>query len=110
MSYRIYYSDFVRDIELTPDGARPAEVDEILRMMEEVLAEPGNFLGVMDEQGGILQFLVDEQGTIGVEIPDPPRRGHYGKQASLTECKQLLHDADGRFHWDAFDGLTFEKW
>jgi predicted acetyltransferase len=110
LSYRVYYSDFERDIELTPDGARPAEVEEINGLLDQVLAQPGNFLGLIDEQGGILQFLVDEDGHIGVEIPDPARRGHYGKRATLTECKQLVAEADGRFHWDAVDGLQFEKW
>lgn len=110
MTYRMYYCDFERDTEIIADGAEPTEVDEILAMMEQVLTGCGNFLGIMDEHGGMLQFLVDDEGRIGVEIPDPPRRGHYGKQATLAECKELLRRAEGRFHWDDVPGLTFEKW
>jgi len=106
----MYYCDFERDTEIIADGAEPAEVEEILTLMDQVLLGPGNFLGIMDDHGGMLQFLVDEDGRIGVEIPDPPRRGHYGKHASLAECRQLLENSDGRFHWDLVDGLTFEKW
>ena len=110
MGYRMYYCDFERDTEIIADGAEPHEVDEILAMMDRVLPIPGNFLGIMDEHDGMLQFLVHEDGRIGVEIADPPRRGHHGKFASLAECKKLLQSSEGRFHQDLVEGLTFEKW
>lgn len=106
----MYYCNACRDLELPADGARPASLGEILEMMDRVLCAPGGFLGVIDERGGILQFLVGDDGDIGVEIPDPERRGHYGKQSTLSDCKQILGDASGSFHWQEFEGLAFEKW
>ena len=110
MTYKFYYCDFTRDIEMPADGARAATVDEIAEIMAEVLLEPGNYLGVFDGAGGLLQFLVGDDGSIGVEFPDIERRGHYGKQASLDECVQILRNANGAFHRGDVSGLTFEKW
>jgi hypothetical protein len=110
LNYRFYYCDFTRDIEMPADGARTATVDEIAEIMSEVLREPGNYLGVFDSAGELLQFLVGDDGAIGVEFPDVERRGHYGRRASLAECLQILRNAGEAFHCGDVSGLAFEKW
>ena len=110
MSYRVYYCDTERSAELAADGAKPATTAEITALMDQILTVGGGFVGVIDTDGGILQFLSGDDGSIGLEIPDPQRRGHYGKSASLSECKRLLLAAPGRFRQEDIDGLLFEKW
>ena len=110
VGYRLYYCDLASNLEVTAQGARRAELDEILGMMDRVLREPGHFLGVIDDEGGILQFLVHDDESIGVEIPDPGRRGHYGKRADLEECKRLISSDVGLFRPTSVAGLRFEKW
>lgn len=109
MSYRVFHYDAARDVQVAADGAEERERGEILTLMEDVLVEPGSFVGVVAEDGTMLTFVVLDEG-IQLDVPQPKRRGSYLKMASLEVCKQVLRDAGDGFDHEKVEGLEFERW
>ncbi|HHH27222.1 MAG TPA: hypothetical protein ENK57_02575 [Polyangiaceae bacterium] len=109
MSYRVFHYDAARDVQVAADGAEERECEEILALMDDVLVEPGSFVGVVAEDGSMLTFVVLDEG-IQLDIPQPRRRGSYFKMASLAVCKNVFEAAESGFDHEKVDGLEFERW
>lgn len=109
MAYRVFHYDAARDLEVAADGAQERERDEILALMDDVLVEPGSFLGVVADDGSMLTFVVLDEG-IQLDVPQPKRRGSYFKMTSIDVCKQVLREAGVGFDHEKVSGLEFERW
>lgn len=109
MSYRVFHYDAARDVQVAADGAQERERDEILALMDDVLVEPGSFVGVVADDGTMMTFVVLDEG-IQLDVPQPKRRGSYLKMASLEVCKQVLSEAGAGFDHEQVEGLEFERW
>jgi hypothetical protein len=107
--YRVFYYDDAKDVHVAADGALERETDEILELMDDVLHDPGSFVGVVAEDGSMLTFVVLDEG-IQLDVPQPKRRGSYFKMTSLEVCKQVLRDAADHFDHEKVEGLEFERW
>ncbi len=84
--------------------------DQILQLMGEVLVSPGSYVSVMDREGTMLQFVLDEDGSVMLDIPAPRRRGSFAKRTTLAECEAAVRSLGDRVDTDAFEGLVFERW
>ncbi len=110
MEYRVYYCDFDRDEEVAADGATPKSVPDILALMDRVLTSPGSFLGLMDSADGMVQFMVDDDGSIYLDFPSPKERGSYIKHTDLETCKAIVREAKGSLGPGETPGLDFDAW
>ena len=66
---KMFFTDYGADKTVEAADARAAGKDEILHTMECVLQMPRNFVGVIDENDGTLQFMVNSDKTIRVDLP-----------------------------------------
>ena len=83
---------------------------EILSLMADVLTTAGSFVSVMDADGTMLQFVLDEDGSVMLDIPHPPKRGSYAKRTTVAACVTAIEELSDKIALDAFDGLEFERW
>jgi hypothetical protein len=110
VEYRVYYCDFERDEMIAADGAISKSVADILTLMDGVLTSAGSFVGLRDSQGEMVQFMVDEDGSICLDFPSPRERGSYLKSTTLEVCKTIVEEADGNLTRGDTAGLEFDPW
>jgi hypothetical protein len=109
VAYRVFYYDDAKDVQIAADGAVERDTEAIIALMDEVLVEPGSFVGVLEDDESLLTFVVLDDG-IQLDIPQGARRGSYFKKTTLATCKQVLRDNEGGFRFEQVPDLVFEKW
>jgi hypothetical protein len=108
--FRVTFCDYARDRESGGDGGVPMTVTEVLELMAEVLTSAGSFVSVMDREGTMIQFMVDEHGGMMLDIPSPRERGSYAKVTDLEACLKVMRDLDTLVRKEAIEGLAFARW
>jgi hypothetical protein len=108
--YRVSYCDYATGKEVAADGPLAMSKSQVLELLAEVLREPGSFVSVTDAGGRMLQFVLDDDGSVMLDVPYPEKRGSYAKRSTLAACLQLVRDLGGRVEITAIDGLEFERW
>lgn len=110
MLYKIFFSDFTENKILDACDARQASKDEILHSMDCVLHMPNNFLGIIDKNGVTLQFMVNTDKSVYIDIPVPKKNGSYAKTAELQSCFSIVQELDKEIVIATIDGLAFNSW
>lgn len=92
----------------------PMPLARIVDLAIDVLENTGDFLGLVDDDQGLLQFMYlardeGDERPIRVEIPDMARHGYYTRQVSSDELPDVLRHLPKRFSVDAIPGLHFES-
>lgn len=108
--FRVAFCDYSAEENPAADEHRLLDRDGILALMEEVLKSAGSFVSVMDDEGTMLQFVLDEDGSVMMDIPHPKKRGSYAKRATIADCVSVVEALDERVRIDAITGLEFERW
>ena len=89
--YICFYTDHIADEFVSIDDARFMALDEILSKIQSgLLGYPRNLLGIIDEKGNTLQFFVQPDGTIEMNLSVPEEFGSYVRQLEQLECYALL--------------------
>jgi hypothetical protein len=107
---KLFFTDYCEDKVLAAENARVATKEDILHSMDCVLHMPQNFLGVIDEAGRALQFMVNDDKTIHVDVPSPAERGSYVKVTDLAECLNIIQGIGDVINVAEMRGLAFERW
>ena len=119
MKYRFFYTDYCEGKSIP--GTEPWEVDkaQILHSMDCVLHMPDNFLGILNDKDQCLQFRVNKDRSIQIDIPILRNGLFAGSKttiAPLRECLSLVSSLDGSEDFpkllpeDTFDpDDTFQK-
>ena len=110
MGLKIFFADYCEDKILEARDARESSKEDILHSMDCVLHMPRNFLGIIDEDDATLQFMVNDDRTIHVDVPIPAEQGSYSKTAELKECLEIVQNIRERIVMQEIDGLEFELW
>lgn len=92
----------------------PMPLERIVDLAINVLEGNGDFLGLVDDDDGLLQFIYlargdDDERPIRMEIPDMARHGYYIKHVSSGELLDVLRELPDRLSVDAVPGLHFES-
>ena len=69
MSYKYFYADYCEGKEIDASDPWDAELSQIVHSMDCVLHMPENFLGIVNEADQTLQFVVEEDRTVTIDIP-----------------------------------------
>lgn len=89
--YICFYTDHISDEFVSIDDARYMTLEHILSILRAgVLGYPSNLLGIIDEQGNSLQFFVQPDGCIELNLSVPEQFGSYTRQIGQNECYTLL--------------------
>ncbi len=86
----------------------------IVELAALVLEGTGDFLGLVDDDEGLLQLMYlarheDDERPIRLEVPDMARHGYYTKQLSQYELPDVLRGLPERLSANAVPGLRFES-
>lgn len=109
-SLRFFYTDYCEKKSIPSEEAWEVSKEDVLHSMDCVLHMPGNFLGIIDQNDATLQFMVNDDRSIHVDIPTPSKRGSYVKTESLKGCLDLVRTMGETVEPDSITGLTFESW
>ncbi len=109
-NYRVTYCDYQTGVHIAADGPIAMSRQEILDLMAKVLTSSGSFVSVMDADDNMLQFVLDDDGMVMLDLPHPKKRGSYVKVTSVAACVTAIENLGDKVTIDDFDGLVFERW
>ncbi len=111
MPYRVFYSFHDRQQFVSSDKPVSMEVADIRQDLLAALEGDGDFIGLIDEHGTVLQFIYDELGDrFWVEIPHSNERSSHGRWLPYEECAVLLAELPEQFRPESFDGFEHRPW
>ncbi len=110
MTFKLFYTDYSKDKHLRSDEAKSASLEKIIDCMNNLLHEPDNFIGIIDDNDVTLQFMVEDKGTISIDAPIEERRGSLTKTADLSECIKLINALQKDIVLEQINGLEFKAW
>lgn len=95
------------------DSDSPIEIDgdDFFERLLPSLKEDGEFLGVIDSEGTVLQvaYLSDED-EYWIETPRPDLGGSFGAKLDFDGAKSLLDSLGAVFPLDGYDSFQFQPW
>lgn len=110
MAFKFFYTDYANDKDVRSDEAVSETLDNIIGHMQAMLKEPDNFIGLIDENNVMLQFMVEDDGSICVDVPMHEQKGSLTKSASLAESIAIVRSLNQEILFDEIDGLEFKPW
>ena len=69
MSFKFFYTDYSTEKHVRSDEAVSETLENVIDHMQSMLNEPDNFIGLIDENNLMLQFMVEDDGSICVDVP-----------------------------------------
>ena len=58
----------------------------------------------------MLQFMVDEDGSFVIDLPNNEQKGSLTKSANLDECIAIVEAIKDIIAFEDIEGLTFKAW
>lgn len=110
MTFKLFYTDYSEDEHIRSDEAVPATPEDIIACMNRLLHEPDNFIGIIDGNDATLQFMVEDNGMICIDVPDQERKGSTTKTTDLDECINVVDALQQNIVLGQIDGLEFKSW
>jgi hypothetical protein len=118
---RVFWND--RGRGLGSDCAEEVDVKEATRIwLDEVRGVQSNFLGLIDDQGNIIQFYFDASipddvddashlKIVRMDFPQPRRKGSYAAHVTIGEVQRLIEKAFKLgAYYRKYPGVTFMPW
>ena len=110
MKVKSFYSCQSTDDEVKSSDPVVLDRDTAIDVAQQVLREPRDFIGFIDEKGNTIQFYYDESGEILVEHPDSSKAGSYGKCILLSDVENVVKSLPEYFSKECISGLKFKAW
>lgn len=110
MSFKLFYTDYSKDKHVRSDEAEPATLEKIVECMNSLLHEEDNFVGVIDGSDVMLQFMVEEDDSMCIDVPVHDRKGSFTKNADLGECIDIVKALEKKIVMEKIGGLEFKSW
>lgn len=110
MTFKLFYTDYSEDKHVRSDEAVTETLENITELMNALLHEPDNFIGIIDENNVMLQFMVDEDGSLIVDLPMHDQKGSLTKSADLNGCIEIVNALQDSIEIEQIEGLEFKSW
>lgn len=110
MAFKFFYTDYSTEKSVRSDEAVSETVDNVIGHMKAMLKEEDNFIGLIDENNLMIQFMVEGDGSICIDVPMHDRKGSLTKNADLNEAIDVVLSLKGEIVWEEIDGLEFKPW
>lgn len=110
MNYRVFYSCAATGDAVDSETPYSTDRDTMIAMAQQLLRSEGDYYGIIDENGVALQFMVENQETLWMEIPVPAEQGSYGGQLPFSELEKTLLALAPPFDPGGIAGLQFQPW
>jgi len=110
MTFQLFYADYSEDKHVRSDEAESATLEKVIDCMNRLLHEPDNFIGIIDDNNVMLQFMVEETGSICIDAPVHERKGSFTKSTDLGECVAVVGALQKHIVLEKINGLEFTPW
>lgn len=110
--FKVFYHDY-RDAGIQPitsDMNIRMAIRDVTNRMDTILRYPNNFLGIVDAFGKTLQFVVNDNLSITVELVIEERRGSMTGTMPLSEAIVLVADAPHTLDSLTVPDANFQHW
>ena len=110
MTFKLFYTDYSEDKHVRSGEAESASLENIIASMNRLLHEPDNFIGIIDDNNVMLQFMVEDDGTICIDLPIHDRNGSFTKNSDLSESIKVVNALQKSIVLEDIKGLEFKSW
>lgn len=110
MSLKLFFTDYSEDKHIRSDEAKPANHAKIIACLKDRLNEEDNFVGLVDANDVMLQFMVEEGGSLSVDLPIHERKGSLTKPTDLNGCIEIVQSLGSSIVLENIEGLEFKAW
>ncbi len=105
--FHVFYCRQRTGEEIASHAPAPMETDRIAALAGDVLEENGDFLGLVDDDDSVLQFIYLARGEgdarpIRMELPDMQRQDNLIRHISNVELFELLKNLPDRLTMEVF--------
>jgi len=111
LKYLGFYNSLEAGEPIDSDNPIEVEADAFFEKLLPSLKEDGEFLGVIDSEGTVLQvaYLSDED-EYWIETPRPDLGGSFGAKFDFDAAKALLNSLESVFPPEGFESFQFQSW
>ncbi|MCB9891415.1 MAG: hypothetical protein H6833_07200 [Planctomycetes bacterium] len=110
MKCRVFYCCYETEDRQDLDELQEIDRDSIIDLALQILRSDGDFFGIVDEGGAALQFMVQADSNVWMEVPAPERRGSYGCTIRWGDVEGVLRDLNLPLGRGDLPGLSFQAW
>ena len=110
MEYSVFYTRYETGDTMDSNTPYSCDRDTMVAMGQQILRADGDFFGIVDENTLTLQFMVQDDGRIWMELPVPSEGGSYGKHILSSDLECELLSVMLPFDPSRMEGLRFERW
>jgi hypothetical protein len=90
--FGVFYRDDAHDVAISSANPESLLAARIPALAERLLADPDNFLGIVDRNDAVLQLYLQEDGRVAVELLRSGRGDFLRGRLPLPEVLTLLAD------------------
>jgi TPR repeat protein len=88
----VFYCLYQNDNCVKSSAATKLTKAKVLALVTKVKEHKKNFIGFIDESHTTLQFYLDDENKVWVEIPSPQKNGAYGKHIDVNKMQKIISD------------------
>jgi len=110
MEVKSFYKCQSSEDEIKSSSPVLFDKDTAISVAMQILREPHDFIGFIDQDENVLQFYYEQTGDIWVEHPSQTDKGSYGKLIHIDEVESLLISLPEQFSKTCIPDLKFQAW
>ena len=96
MPYQVFYTSYSLQESVSSGSPRLLEGDQLKALALRILNEEDDFLGVVDNEERVVQFMREAEDDFLMEIPDFDARSSLQCHLSREEMSELMGRLPGR--------------
>lgn len=90
MPYQVFYTSYSLQQSVSSSSPRLLDADQLKTLSLRILKEEDDFLGVIDNEDRVIQFMRSAADDFRVEIPDVDARNSLQRHLSTEETLELI--------------------
>ncbi len=90
MPYQVFYTSYSLQQSVSSSSPRLLDVDQLKALILRIIKEEDDFLGVIDSEDRVIQFMRSAGDNFLVEIPDFEAKNSLQRQLSREETLELI--------------------
>ena len=90
MPYQVFYTSYSLQESVSSSSPRLLDADQLKMLSLRILKEEDDFLGVIDNEDRVIQFMRSAADDFLVEIPDFDARNSLQRHLSTEETLELI--------------------
>ena len=90
MPYQVFYTSYSLQESVSSSSPRLLDADQLKMLSLRILKEDDDFLGVIDNEDRVIQFMRNAANYFLVEIPDLEAKNSLQRNLSTEETLELI--------------------